>query len=88
MVKSLNLLFILIVILLISSCAPRRPGAKGPVRKAVEFPVVATDKGLDKSYSIIDKRIRLPGGNRAPMLERELPVYREGGSNISGLQHD
>ncbi|MDP8248255.1 MAG: hypothetical protein P9M00_08975 [Candidatus Tritonobacter lacicola] len=88
MLKGLSIICIILLPLAACGCRSSRPGEKGPVRKAVELPVAVTDKGLDKSYSVIEKKIRLPGGNKAQMLEQELPIYYEGGSNISGLQHD
>ena len=88
MLKGLSIICIILLPFAACGCRSSRTGEKGPVRKAVELPVAATDKGLDKSYSVIEKKIRLPGGNKAQMLEQELPSYYEGGSNISGLQHD
>ena len=77
-----------VLLLALAGCPSSKSGGKGPVRKAVELPVAATEKGLDKSYSAIEKKIRLPGGNKAPMRDQELPVYYEGGSNINSLQRD
>ena len=88
MLKGLSIICIILLPLAACGCRPSRPGEKGPVRKAVELPVKATEKGIDKSFEIIEKKISLPGGNKAPILEQELPVYYEGGSNISGLQHN
>lgn len=81
-------LITIVLIAALAGCASSRSGGKGPVRKAVELPVAATEKGLDTSYSAIEKKIRLPGGNKSPMRDRELPLYYEGGSNINSLQRD
>jgi len=77
-----------VLLLTLAGCHSSSSGGKGPVRKAVELPVAATEKGLDKSYSAIEKKVRLPGGNKASMREQELPLYYEGGSNINSLQRD
>ena len=88
MLKNFAPLIIIVLIAALAGCASSRSGEKGPVRKAVEMPVAATEKGLDKSYSAIEKKIRLPGGDKSPIQEQELPVYYEGGSNLNSLQRD